>query len=216
MSNSGNKTDDQISCERPIFEALSMVSLEEPSSTTGEPTEGESFPISTESEVADIINSASSVEKTSERASTHPITPNPDVLAPSYLKESFEIFKQRYPPSSFFVDHGPPAFRRGRAFSISEVELRDDWAEQKYRETFPGKFPVPSGIWEELAHLDAQLEFHYQSLESFLPNEEWVARQLAEHTDPWFILHRYLNQFYFVLFFVKMSIFRLNLYVLSS
>ena len=203
MSNSGNKTDNQISCERPIIEALSMVSLEEPSSTIGESMEEESFPISMESEVADITNSASSVDKTLERASTRPITPNPDVLVPSYLKESFEIFKQRYPPSSFFVGHGPPAFRRGRAFSISEVELRDDWAEQKYRETFPGKFPVPSGIWEELAHLDAQLEFHYQSLESFLPNEEWVARRLAEHTDPWFILHRYLNQFYFVLFFCK-------------
>ena len=180
-----------------------MVSLEEPSSTTGETMEEEIFPIPMESEVANITNSASSVDKTLEGASTHPITPNPDVLAPSYLKESFEIFKQRYPPSSFFVGHGPPAFCRGRAFSISEVELRDDWAEQKYRETFPGKFPVPSGIWEELARLDAQLEFYYQSLESFLPNEEWVARQLAECTDPWFILYRYLNQFYFVLFFFK-------------
>ena len=175
MSHSGNEMDDQISCERPIVEALSMVSLEEPSSTTGESMEEEIFPISMESEVADITNSASSVDKTLERASTHPITPNLDVLAPSYLKESFEIFKQRYPPSSFFVGRGPPAFCRGRAFSISEVELREDWAEQKYRETFPGKFPVPSGIWEELACLDAQLEFHYQSLESFLPNEEWVA-----------------------------------------
>ena len=202
MFNSGNKTDDQISCERPIIEALSTVSLEEPSSTIGESMEEESFPISMESEVADITNSASSVDKTLERASTHPITPNPDVLTLSCLKESFEIFKQRYPSSSFFVGHGLPAFRRGRAFSISEVELRDDWAEQKYRETFPGKFPVPSGIWEELAGLDAQLEFYYQSLESFLPNEEWVARRLAEHTDPWFILHRYLNQFYFVLFFI--------------
>ena len=202
MSNSGNKTDDQISCECPIIEALSMVSLEEPSSTIGESMEEESFPISMESEVADITNSASSVDKTLERASTRPITPNLDVLAPSYLKESFEIFKQRYPPLSFFVGYGPPAFRRGRAFSISEVELRDDWAEQKYRETFPGKFPVPSGIWEELARLDAQLEFHYQLLESFLPNEEWVARQLAERTDTWFILHRYHIQFYFVIFFL--------------
>ena len=201
MSNSGNETDDQISCERPIMEALSMVSLEEPSSTIGESMEEESFPISMESEVADITNSASSMDKTLERASIRPITPNPDILAPSYLKKSFEIFKQRYPPSSFFVGHSPPAFRGGRAFSISEVELRDDWAEQKYRETFPGKFPVPSGIWEELARLDAQLEFHYQSLESFLPNEAWVAHRLAERTDPWFILHRYLNQFYFVLYF---------------
>ena len=203
MSNSGNETDDWISCECPIDEALSMVSLEEPSSTTGESMEEEIFPISMESEVADITNSASFVDKTLERASTHPITPNLDVLAPSYLKESFEIFKQRYPPLSFFVGHGPPAFCRGRAFSISEVELRDDWAEQKYRETFPGKFPVPSGIWEELVCLDAQLEFHYQSLESFLPNEERVARRLAEYTDPWFILYRYLNQFYFVLWFLK-------------
>ena len=125
MSNSGNKTDDQISCERPIVEALGMVSLEEPSSTTGETMEEEIFPIPMESEVANITNSASSVDKTLEGASTHPITPNPDVLAPSYLKESFEIFKQRYPPLSF-LGHGPPAFRRGRAFSISEVELRDD------------------------------------------------------------------------------------------
>ena len=203
MSNSGNEIDDQISCEHPIIEALSMVSLEEPSSTTGEPTEEEIFPISMESEAADITNSASSVDKTLERASTRPITPNLDVLAPSYLKEFFEIFKQRYPPSSFFVGCGPPAFRRGRAFSISEVELRNDWAEQKYRETFPGKFPVPSGIWEELAHLDAQLEFYYQLLESFLPNEEWVACQLAERTDSWFILYRYLNQFYFTLWFLK-------------
>ena len=84
MSNSGNKTDDQISCEHPIIEALSMVSLEEPSSTIGESMEEESFPISMESEVADITNSASSVDKTLERASTRPITHNPDVLAPSY------------------------------------------------------------------------------------------------------------------------------------
>ena len=201
MSNSGNETDDQISCECPIVEALGMVSLEEPSSTTGETMEEEIFPIPMESEVANITNSDSSVDKSLEGASTRPITPNPDVLAPSYLKESFEIFKQRYPPSSFFVGCGPPVFHRGRAFSISEVELRDDWAEQKYRETFPGKFPVPSGIWEELACLDAQLGFHYQSLESFLPNEEWVACRLAECTDPWFILYRYLNQFYFVLLF---------------
>ena len=133
MSNSGNKTDDRVSCERPIVEALGMVSLEEPSSTTGETMEEEIFPIPMESEVANITKSASSVDKTLEGASTHPITSNPDVLAPSYLKESFEIFKQRYPPSSFFVGHGPPAFHRGRAFSISEVELKDDWAEQKYR-----------------------------------------------------------------------------------
>ena len=163
MSSSGNETDDQISCECPIVEALGMVSLEEPSSTTGETMEEEIFPTPMESEVADITSSASSMDKSLEEASTRPITPNPDILAPSYLKESFEIFKQRYPPSSFFVGRGPPAFRRGKAFSISEVELRDDWAEQKYRETFPGKFPVPSGIWEELARLDAQLEFHYQS-----------------------------------------------------
>ena len=201
MSNSGNKTDDQVSHEHPIVEALSMVSLDEPFSTIGESMEEEISPISMESEVADITNSASSVDKTLERVSTRLITPNPDVPAPSYLKESLEILKQRYPPSSFFVGCGSPAFCRGRTFSISEVELRDDWAEQKYRETFPGKFPVPSGIWEELAHLDAQLEFHYQSLESFLPNEEWVARQLAERTDPWFILYRYLNQFYFISWF---------------
>ena len=183
MSSSNKEIDDQISCEHPIVEALGSVSLEEPSSTTGETMEEQIFPIPMESEVADITSSAFSADKTLKEASTHPITPNPDILAPSYLKESFEIFKQRYPPSSFFVGRGPPAFCRGRAFSISEVELRDDWAEQKYRETFPGKFPVPSGIWEELAHLDAQLEFHYQSLESFLPNEEWVAHQLAERTD---------------------------------
>ena len=47
MSNSGNKTDDQISRERPLTEALSMVSLEEPSSAIGESMEEESFPIST-------------------------------------------------------------------------------------------------------------------------------------------------------------------------
>ena len=63
MSNSGNETDDQISCEHPIIEALSTVSLEEPSSTIGESIEEESFPISMESEVADITNSASSVIK---------------------------------------------------------------------------------------------------------------------------------------------------------
>ena len=166
----------------------------------------EIFPIPMESEVADITSSASSVVKTLEGPSTHPITPNPDVLAPSYLKESFEVFKQKYPSSSFFVGHGPAAFHRGRTFSISEVELRDDWAEQKYRETFPGKFPVPSGMWEELACLDAQLEFHYQSLESFLPNEESVACQLAEHTDPWFILYRYLNQFYFTLLCLNVNL----------
>ena len=64
MSNSGNETDDQISCERPIVEALSMVSLEKPSSTTGESMEEEIFPISMESEVADITDSASFVDKT--------------------------------------------------------------------------------------------------------------------------------------------------------
>ena len=46
MSNSGNKTDDQISHERPIIEALSKVSLEEPSSTIEESMEEESFPTS--------------------------------------------------------------------------------------------------------------------------------------------------------------------------
>ena len=100
----------RFSCERPLTEALSMVSLEEPSSTIGESMEEESFPISTESEVADIINSASSVDKTLERASTHPITPNPDILVSSCLKESFEILKQRYPSSSFFIGHGPISF----------------------------------------------------------------------------------------------------------
>ena len=93
MSNSGNETDDWISCKCPIVEALGMVSLEKPSSTTGETMEEEIFPIPMESEVANITNSASSVDKTLEGASTHPITPNLDVLAPSYLKESFEIFK---------------------------------------------------------------------------------------------------------------------------
>ena len=116
MSNSGNKTDDQISCECPIVEALGMVSLEEPSSTTGETMEEEIFPIPMESEVANITNSACSVDKTLEGASNRPITPNPDVLAPSYLKESFEIFKQRYPPLSFFVGHGPPVFAEGEPF----------------------------------------------------------------------------------------------------
>ena len=138
MSSSSNETDDQISCEHPIVEALASASLEEPSSTTGETMEEETFPIPMENEVIDITSSASSVDKTLEGSSTHPITPNPDVLAPSYLKESFEAFKQKYPSLSFFVGHGPPAFHRGRAFSISEVELRDDWAEQKYKETFPG------------------------------------------------------------------------------
>ena len=86
MSNSGNETDDRISCERPIVEALGMVSLEEPSSTTGETMEEEIFPIPMESEVANITNSASSLDKTLEGASTRPITPNPDVLAPYLLK----------------------------------------------------------------------------------------------------------------------------------
>ena len=81
MSSSSNKTDDQISCERPMVEALGMVSLEEPSSTTGETMEEEIFPTPMESEVADITSSASSVDKTLEEASTCPITPNPDILA---------------------------------------------------------------------------------------------------------------------------------------
>ena len=55
MSNSGNETDDQISYECPIVEALSMVSLEEPSSTIGESMEEEIFPISMESEVAESL-----------------------------------------------------------------------------------------------------------------------------------------------------------------
>ena len=62
MSNSDNETDDQTSCECPIIEALSMASLEEPSSTIGESMEEEIFPISMENEVADITNSASSVD----------------------------------------------------------------------------------------------------------------------------------------------------------
>ena len=115
MSNSGNETDDQIPCEHPIIEALSMVSLEEPSSTIGESMEEENFPISMEREVADITNSASSVDKTLERASTRPISPNPDVLAPSCLKGSFEILKQRYPSSSFFVGHGPISFSQRKS-----------------------------------------------------------------------------------------------------
>ena len=93
MSSSNNEIDDQISSEHPIVEALGSVSLEEPSSTTGETMEEQIFPIPMESEVADITSSASSVDKTLKEASTCPITPNPNILVPSYLKESFEIFK---------------------------------------------------------------------------------------------------------------------------
>ena len=66
MSSSSNETYDQISCEHPIVEALGLVSLEEPSSTTGETMEEEIFPIPMESEVADITSSASSVDETLE------------------------------------------------------------------------------------------------------------------------------------------------------
>ena len=176
MSIPNNGTNDQTSCQHPTTEVLGLVSTDEPFFTSGESMEEEVPSTPMDSEVAEITSSVPLMDKTVKNPSTRPITPNPDIVIPSHLKDSFEAFKQKYPSSSFFVSRDPPVFQRGRAFSISEVEIRDDWAEQKYRETFPGKFPVPSGIWEELAHLDAQIEIHYNSLESFLPNEEWVAR----------------------------------------
>ena len=133
----------KISCESPIIEALSIGffggTLPLP---LGNQWKKKSFLFQWKVRLQILLILPPLWIKLWKGASTHPITPNLDVLAPSYLKESFEIFKQRYPPSSFFVGRSPPAFCRGRAFSISEVELRDDWAEQKYRETFPGKFPL--------------------------------------------------------------------------
>ena len=73
MSSSSNESDDQISCEHPIVEALASASLEEPSSTTGETMEEEIFPIPMESEAADITSSASSVDKTLEGPPSIPL-----------------------------------------------------------------------------------------------------------------------------------------------
>ena len=121
MSNSGNKTDDQISRECPIIEALSMVSLEEPSSTIGESMEEESFPISMESEVADITNPASSVDKTFGKG-FHPSHYSQSGRSSSFLlKEIFWDFQAKVPsfvllcwswPTSFSHRESPFLFLR--------------------------------------------------------------------------------------------------------
>ena len=53
-------------------------------------------------------------------------------------------------------------------------------------------FPIPSGFWEEMARLDSLLELHYESMDSFLPNEDWVCRRMDEGNTPWLILRRYI------------------------
>ena len=89
---------------------------------------------------------------------------------------------------------------RGRAFSISEVTRLNSKALKNYWRVVPGVVPIPSGFWEEMAWLDAILDLHYDSMDSFLPNEEWIHRHMDEGNTPWLILRRYfviLLSFYF-------------------
>ena len=77
---------------------------------------------------------------------------------------------------------------RGRAFSISEVARLNNKALKNYWRVAPGVVPIPSGFWDEMARLDQLLEIHYDSMDSFLPNEDWIFRRMDEGNTPWFIL----------------------------
>ena len=108
---------------------------------------------------ADITNSASSVDKNFGKGFPPvPITPRSGCsLAPSCLKESFEILKQKVP---FFIllcwSWAPPVFsQRESLFLFLRLKLRDDWAEQKMQGKLSlEKFPrAPLGIWEGISSL---------------------------------------------------------------
>ena len=142
-----------LTSEEPITEAMASVSLEEPILKLV--ADEEIFPIPPDDEIVKFTGTTSPRESVPEGATTHPMNPVPNFLPPVHLKDFLVNLQTKYPVSSFFTDSSPLNVRRGRAFSISELEERDDWADQNYRETFPGCVPIPAGMWEELGRVDA-------------------------------------------------------------
>ena len=161
----------------------------------------------------------------SDNIPARPQNPNPDQLHAKNLREAFNEFKEKYPMTIPDSNKGPPRLVRGRAFSISEVTRLNNKALKNYWRVVPGVVPIPSGFWEEMARLDAMLDAHYDSMDSFLPNEDWIRRRMDEGNTPWLILRRYfitLLSFYFltiIFFFCKVFTFHfklfLNLYIFN-
>ena len=128
-----------------------------------------------------------------DNTSTRPQSPNPDQLHAKNIREAFDEFKEKYPTTAPSDQQGPAKLIRGRAFSISEVVRLNNKALKSYWKVIPGAVPIPSGFWEEMARLDSLLEIHYESMDSFLPNEDWICRRMDEGNTPWLILRRYFN-----------------------
>ena len=139
----------------------------------------------------------------SDNVPTRPRNPNPDQLHAKNLREAFNEFKEKYPMTIPDSNQGPAKLVRGRAFSISEVTRLNNKALKNYWRVVPGVVPIPSGFWEEMARLDAMLDAHYDSMDSFLPNEDWIHRRMDEGNTPWLILRRYFitSLSFFIFFF---------------
>ena len=136
----------------------------------------------------------------SDNIPVRPQNPNPDQLHAKNMREAFNEFKEKYPMTIPDSNKGSAKLVRGRAFSISEVIRLNNKALKNYWKVVPGVVPIPSGFWEEMARLDAMLDAHYDSMDSFLPNEDWIRRRMDEGNTPWLILCRYfvtLLSFYF-------------------
>ena len=136
----------------------------------------------------------------SDNVPSRPQNPNPDQLHAKNLRAAFNEFKEKYPMTIPDPSKSSAKLVRGRAFSISEVTRLNNKALKSYWRVVPGVVPIPSGFWEEMARLDATLDAHYESMDSFLPNEDWICRRMDEGNTPWLILRRYfiiLLSFYF-------------------
>ena len=152
----------------------------------------------------EVAGISSVAQGSSDNIPPHPQNPNPDQLHAKNLREAFNEFKEKYPMTIPDSNKGPAKLVRRRAFSISEVIRLNNKALKNYWKVVPGVVPIPSGFWEEMARLDAVLDLHYDSMDSFLPNEDWVRRRMDEGNTPWLILRRYfitLLSFYFQLSF---------------
>ena len=172
--------------------------LPEPKEASENPSGGtmeEIFPIppeyrSPDEEVAGI---SSVIKRPSGSVPVRPINPNPDQLHAKNVREAFAEFKERYPTTIPDAGQGSAKLIRGRAFSISEVARLNNKALKNYWKVAPGTVPIPSGFWEEMARLDSLLEAHYDSMDLFLPNEDWIFRRMDEGNTPWLILRRYFG-----------------------
>ena len=136
----------------------------------------------------------------SDNVPARPRNPNPDQLHAKNLREAFNEFKEKYPMTIPDSNKGPTKLVRGRAFSISEVTRLNNRALKNYWRVVPGVVPIPNGFWEEMARLDAMLDAHYESMDSFLPNEDWIRRRMDEGNTPWLILRRYFITLLFFFF----------------